>query len=735
MTRKLLEQFTAKTGFFSNQAKIGEARVPDSLIDGSYNVWVEGPGRVRSWTGISSQTASGGGSLPGGKTAMLVGDKVGTLDSGTIASFTGGSTFYIGSGPVFVNGVSITPNADSSLRVLASGQTMAVIAGLAKPSTAPVLTPIDGKTTIPPGVQGAGTIPPLQVGRCNGSLSIKVSPIKNLTSTHAEGNASDQSNTITASNCKIRLFFPPTVPNQTGWRIYATIFGNGSVGPWRLVEAYADINNTMIISLDFDYVDGELDADRTAPIDNDQALPGTHVFTFNSRVVVAGVLGPGGAAGGGGLLPSKVGNPEAFSPDTIFRLNPFEPILCIKGRAADGVMFVGCRNSLHQIIEGGAFSPIFSRAIWSDTGIANKNAMVEVHGVVYCMTGNRSLARTRGNSTEPDYEFALPVENLIETFNPLTTVLGFSPENNAVVFFDGKVGIAYKLSTQQWSAPFYLPLEGSVESAVTYKSNLYISIANVMYIFSPLGLQANTGMGLDYAVLYAWKTGGEDVIDYPKTIYNVRAFTESAMPITAMEGLTAGFIQPTVMASFVPMNTSGQWTSTGAYYYAVAALDAAGNITTIDVSKEVSITVTSTMQVVNLTWNGVPGAVLYRLYRGTATGFYDTFFETSANSYNDDGLVGASGITPNAATIAQMPGTMGDITTEILGNFDEDNVLKAITTTGNGKVKASLHLKCNVKMDKDKNPLYAYTIRHKGMGANQIIHAAIVRGNIHAIRK
>ena len=62
---------------------------------------------------------------------------------------------------------------------------------------------------------------------------------------------------------------------------------------------------------------------------------------------------------------------------------------------------------------------------------------------------------------------------------------------------------------------------------------------------------------------------------------------------------------------------TGGTLTTGTYYYVVTALDGAGGETTI--SNEVTVGVTNP-QVVTLTWNVVPNAFAYNVYRGTAPG-------------------------------------------------------------------------------------------------------------------
>lgn len=110
---------------------------------------------------------------------------------------------------------------------------------------------------------------------------------------------------------------------------------------------------------------------------------------------------------------------------------------------------------------------------------------------------------------------------------------------------------------------------------------------------------------------------------------------------------------PTGLAA-TPSTTGGSL-ATATYYYKVVALDAAGNT---EGSAEVSAAVTGPTGKVTLTWNAVPGAQSYRVYRGTAAGAQNVYYSVSRPAFDS-----TTGTTPapsyvdtGAASTAGSPG-------------------------------------------------------------------------------
>jgi len=97
--------------------------------------------------------------------------------------------------------------------------------------------------------------------------------------------------------------------------------------------------------------------------------------------------------------------------------------------------------------------------------------------------------------------------------------------------------------------------------------------------------------------------------------------------------------------------TTGGSLATGTYYYLVVAVDSSGR--EIGVSIEKSITLTAGQNAVALSWTAFPFSPnpnnKYRIYRGTATGGENVYYETATGnppptSYTDTGAVGTSAL-------------------------------------------------------------------------------------------
>jgi parallel beta-helix repeat protein len=97
-------------------------------------------------------------------------------------------------------------------------------------------------------------------------------------------------------------------------------------------------------------------------------------------------------------------------------------------------------------------------------------------------------------------------------------------------------------------------------------------------------------------------------------------------------------------------STSGGTLAAGTYYYKVTALDSYGNETLP--SAEASRTTTGSTSTVTVSWTAVPGAVTYRVYRGTTSGGQSVYYTSATNSYIDTGSASTAGTVPIANSAA-----------------------------------------------------------------------------------
>jgi hypothetical protein len=104
-------------------------------------------------------------------------------------------------------------------------------------------------------------------------------------------------------------------------------------------------------------------------------------------------------------------------------------------------------------------------------------------------------------------------------------------------------------------------------------------------------------------------------------------------------------------AALGPTADGGVWSSTGAKYYRITALNATGET---QGSREIAITVDDTTKRVTLTWTKPTGATGYKVYRTTAQGVYTTpaLVATVGDvaTYVDNGSGPGSGGLPAANT-------------------------------------------------------------------------------------
>jgi hypothetical protein len=113
-----------------------------------------------------------------------------------------------------------------------------------------------------------------------------------------------------------------------------------------------------------------------------------------------------------------------------------------------------------------------------------------------------------------------------------------------------------------------------------------------------------------------------------------------------------------------PQNLAGTLVTGGSLaevptYWVVTALDGAGGETTV--SNELTLTPSGGDDTATLTWNQVPNAVAYNIYRGTSSGgevlLTGTGLPATTNAYTDDGSASASGGVFDVSAIASTGGS------------------------------------------------------------------------------
>jgi hypothetical protein len=147
--------------------------------------------------------------------------------------------------------------------------------------------------------------------------------------------------------------------------------------------------------------------------------------------------------------------------------------------------------------------------------------------------------------------------------------------------------------------------------------------------------------------------------------------------ILAAIGSAAGAAGGTLQApgiGAVTTSTTGGTLAIGPYFYKVTALTASGETTP---SGEGTVTTTTATASNTVNWNPVPGAIGYRVYRGTAAGAENTYFQVgTVSTFLDTGTAGTAATPPttNTATFPATPANQG-----ILGNVSVNTAGTSVT--------------------------------------------------------
>lgn len=406
-------------GFWPNQSLLGD--VSDTIIAGQ-NVTPRGPGYIGAFPGFST---SSGRACP---TMMPVADTSGGLDTGSVIYSRGNTYWYIGSGPVFVGSTSLG-TASTSLKFRIGLAGTEIVAGIDTPA-APTMA-----------ASGAGSM--------TGTFSAKIAWKRSATG--AIGNASAASASVSASNQKLSLTGPVVPAGIDRVRVYVPARGFSTTGPWlflseHTVVAGSPLNLPVTVLGPFsngEWSDGDRGAEL-APLDNYSpaalGIIGTHCTSLGSVMVIIGNQG--------GYVYSFPAKPETYSPERFATLPG--PVLGIQPRSADGWCYVWGTNFLAALV----LTPdgdVIPRILWSNIGLPNPDAGCLVEDALFAWDGEPVRTTQSG---DPDTTFGLAVRDYMRSTGwGSDVVVGYSPEWNAVVYFNGDTALAYYRGMDAWSTP------------------------------------------------------------------------------------------------------------------------------------------------------------------------------------------------------------------------------------------------------------------------------------------
>jgi hypothetical protein len=216
-----------------------------------------------------------------------------------------------------------------------------------------------------------------------------------------------------------------------------------------------DVNGALR-SIELEWQDGDLTTEA-AWIDDYPPPAGTHCFGLNSIVGVGGCYsdasaGPTTTNPGTCIALSLQNFPESFKPTDLLYLP--EQIVSVLGRPTDSYVYVGCRDSVHQIQYLGGSPAAVLTTLWPDVGIANPHAWCQVYGIIFAFTSRGGIV-TIGPLGQPDSTFSAPVREFTKNWDPLTTAVNWHPDTMQVVVSNGTQAVAYCLQSGGWSSPVY----------------------------------------------------------------------------------------------------------------------------------------------------------------------------------------------------------------------------------------------------------------------------------------
>ncbi len=205
-------------------------------------------------------------------------------------------------------------------------------------------------------------------------------------------------------------------------------------------------------------------------------------------------------------------------------------------------------------------------------------------------------------------------------------------------YFAGTLGVVPSIWQKYLGGPCYEAAGPGLAIASNNVAGLNFSTFNCAS-YNPSGGAVNIKEGLDYYYQGLFRDPGS-----PEQL-SYRQFTG---PFPLAGGPTPTLAAPVQIAATTA--TTGGTLAAGTYYYVVTAMFGEGETTA---SNEESITTTGSTSANTVSWDAVPDATQYRIYRGTASGAEDALLSTmlsGTTTFKDTGGAGAAQSPPTTNT-------------------------------------------------------------------------------------
>jgi hypothetical protein len=411
-----------------------------------------------------------------------------------------------------------------------------------------------------------GAVPVVASGaagtKLNGTYSVRLTAIRSATG--AESNATPASASVALNGNKLRITFPDAVGNgHDKWGVYVTKSTGSTSGPhFSLPTALTGetplgfVKETTVAAsalggagqrkLDFEWVDADLVGSNLAPIENSLPPAGTHAFTLEGCMAVAGCYAGVDAVSvtnpGNMIAVSRAGFPEAFPADVNHLLTLPEPPTCVLTRAANGYVYIAGRNSLSVVRYTGAVTkaPLGLSVLWPDVGFSHQKNACLADGVLYGYNATKGLVRIDSDGN-PDYKFSAGVAKYFEGVDSEDLAVGYDPTSSLVVygFTSGGVSrlLCYNKAWDVWSAPIEFEELVDVPPDPATIISMYTD-DGVLFIVLDVGeddyaiYRFNSGDGSNWKLRSAWRDAGAS--EKNKTLISVQTATanNSSNPTT-----------------------------------------------------------------------------------------------------------------------------------------------------------------------------------------------------------
>lgn len=411
---------------------------------------------LKAWRGTSVVPAVVGSrfmaNTPNGSYAGL-GDKT-NAGIGSIIGLIGRALGFIGTGPLYITGVSRSVSASTALQILLyrAGSYSGAGTGPYTAGVSQMTAPVIAEHSVTTSTVNSGT------------TSARVWFVRSVTG--GRGRASTPSATIVVNGKKVRLTIDSadlTTASANGYdRIGIGLpqWGFGFSGPHYEFTEIAISSLTTVDgvanSVELEWSSGDLIGKPLAPVDDFPPPAGVFAVAIEDVVAVIGCYGDAtsgvsATSPGTGIAVSLPVFIESFPPDNLLFL-PEAPV-GVLARAADGFSFIGCKNSMHALLYTGGSPALSLRTLWPNTGIqAAHNMCLGEGGRLYALTAKRGFVRI-GAEGEPETKWAEPVADEISTWNLADAVTVWDNDHQCVIAAHGKTLLAYNVQTDHWSTP------------------------------------------------------------------------------------------------------------------------------------------------------------------------------------------------------------------------------------------------------------------------------------------